>query len=173
MNTELKLLISITIILLLSIRSYGQSSIKNCPCCSKNYRQFDFWLGDWNVYDTLGSKIGENLVVALQDHCVLQENWKSKNSTGTSYNYFNSLDSSWNQVWIDNSGNPLVLKGGYIGREMVLKSELRKKADGSEYYDMISWKQMPDKSVVQKWSTFDKMHHELAILFIGVYRKKE
>jgi len=145
---------------------------KKCACCTEPYKQFDFWIGDWNVYDTLGNKIGENLIVSMQDNCLLQENWKSKRSTGTSYNYYNAADNSWNQVWVDNSGNPLVLKGDFIDGKMVMRSELKKSKKGTEYYDQISWQLMPDKSVVQIWKQFDKQGDELTLLFKGVYRLK-
>ena len=28
-----------------------------CPCCTENHKQFDFWVGEWIVYDTAGNKV--------------------------------------------------------------------------------------------------------------------
>ena len=35
---------------------------KPCACCTENHKAFDFWVGDWIVFDTSGNKIGENRV---------------------------------------------------------------------------------------------------------------
>jgi len=69
-----------------------------CACCTANHQAFDFWVGDWTVYDSSGNIIGTNEVVKFQDGCVLQENWEAVGSsnTGTSYNFFDASDSTWN-----------------------------------------------------------------------------
>ena len=37
---------------------------------------------------------------------MLQENWISNTvNKGTSYNYFNPVDTTWNQLWLDNQGS--------------------------------------------------------------------
>jgi len=45
------------------------------PCAAPEYRQFDFWIGDWNVYGPDGSLAGTNDVTRELDGCVLQEHW--------------------------------------------------------------------------------------------------
>src|SRR5918996_1555494 len=45
------------------------------PCAAPEYRQFDFWLGDWNVYNPAGALVGTNRVTREFDGCVLQEHW--------------------------------------------------------------------------------------------------
>lgn len=162
----------IIILLTMSVTGEVDAQEKKCACCTPAFKQFDFWIGDWEVYDTLGNKIGENLVVSMQDSCLIQENWKSKRSTGTSYNYYNLANESWNQVWMDNSGNPLVLKGKFDDGKMVMRSELKKSKKGTEYYDQISWQMLPDKSVVQIWKQFDKYDKELTLLFKGIYKQR-
>lgn len=116
----------------------GQNK-KKSPCAGEKYSQFDFKEGNWKVFDTKGNLIGKNRLVKMQSNCVMQENWESKtsNSKGTSYNYYNKVDDSWNQVWIDNSGFSLVLKGNLIDGKMILKSDLVKTAKGS-YYNRVT-----------------------------------
>jgi len=124
------------------------------------------------VYDTTGTKIGENVIQALQDHCILQENWQSPNSTGSSYNYFNSQDSTWNQVWVDNQGNPLVLKGSFKDGKMVMRDELAPQVKGGATYNQISWEQQADGSVTQIWEVYNEKQKMVRLLFKGVYKKK-
>src|SRR2546423_12799640 len=35
------------------------------------YRGFDFWLGDWNVFNPQGQQVGTNKVVLLADGCIV------------------------------------------------------------------------------------------------------
>ena len=160
------------ILLFTFIFATSLSFAQKCPCAEGAYRDFDFWIGEWNVYDTAGTKVGENLIYLQQDSCVIQENWTSKNSTGTSYNYFNKTDSTWNQVWIDNQGGSLVLKGNKIGSALTMKSELVPGQQIDFYYNQITWTPNSDGSVTQVWEVFSKDDQLLTELFRGVYRRK-
>ena len=77
------------------------------PCTSAPFRQFDFWIGDWDVYGAQGGLAGHNLVTLEQDGCLLVEHWTSSagGQTGTSFNYYDIRDKKWHQLYIDNSGN--------------------------------------------------------------------
>jgi len=158
---------SLYILLFSTLTSFGQDTIP-CKCCTPEHQQFDFWIGDWNVYDTAATLIGINTILKLQEGCTLQENWAAQ-MTGTSYNYYNKTDSTWNQVWVDNQGGSLVLKGNYINGSMVLKGELQPEKNVDFYYNQITWTPNPDGSVTQKWDVFDKNGTLLTNAFLGNY----
>ncbi|MGE0562703.1 MAG: hypothetical protein AB7O47_12870 [Flavobacteriales bacterium] len=164
-----------TILLVITIGITNQTKAQTTSACStENHQKFDFWVGDWNVYDTLNNKVGENLIVKLEDGCIINEHWKSTNgSTGRSYNYYDASDSTWNQLWIDNQGSNLVLKGHPETNKMVLKSELiaGKKIDW--YYNRIIWEKLDDKTVIQTWDVLDKKNNILTTAFKGIYKRKE
>lgn len=167
----MKQIITYFLYLSLSLPLMAQKQAAPCNCCSEAQRQFDFWIGNWEVYDTTGIKIGENKILVLQDHCVLQENWVSKNSTGTSYNYYNAQDKTWNQLWVDNSGNSLTLKGSFKDNKMVLRDQLRTQRDGSKSYNQITWSKHPDSTVLQSWDLMDESGKKVSTLFVGIYKK--
>ncbi|MCI5054717.1 MAG: hypothetical protein MRY83_01345 [Flavobacteriales bacterium] len=167
-----RLFLSWTIYLVLSIVLQSDTFGQNCPCCDDFHKQFDFWLGDWTVYDTADNKVGENTIIKLENSCLLKENWKgSSGGTGTSFNYFDKTDSTWNQTWVDGSGNVLKLKGNLIEGKMVLKSELTPGQKVALYYNQVTWTPGSDGSVQQLWQTFDEKHNLLGTAFLGVYRK--
>lgn len=155
-----------------AISLHAQTSASACPCCTDHYKEFDFWLGEWEVYDTLGTKVGENVIQALQDGCVLQENWTSSTMTGTSYNYYNAADSTWNQLWLDNQGGSLLLVGAFQEDRMVLESELLKGQRVDWYFNRIIWIANDDGSVTQNWQILDEKGQLLSTAFKGIYRKK-
>lgn len=145
----------------------------DCLCCESLHKQFDFWVGEWIVKDTTGTKVGENTISKIQDNCVLLENWEgAQGGTGTSMNYFDKSDYSWNQLWVDNKGNVLKLKGKYISGKMVLKSDLMKGKKVDFYYNQISWAQNSDGTVTQLWEIYDDKGNLLNTVFKGIYYRK-
>ncbi len=156
---------------LLFFGAFAQNTTQNSKCCQEEYQQFNFWLGDWDVYDQQGKQVGESHIVALQDGYVLQENWITTGNTGTSYNYFDKKDKTWNQVYIDNGGNALVLKGTFADDKMVLKSE-KVKGDKGDYYNRISWFKDSLGNVSQVWDIVDVDDNVLQVAFDGLYKPK-
>ena len=51
-------------------------------CASPEYRQFDFWLGDWDVFD-MGStnRTAHVRVESILDGCVLREHYEDGSGT--------------------------------------------------------------------------------------------
>ena len=145
----------------------------SCACCSADHKAFDFWIGDWDVFDTTGKKIGQNSIEKIEDGCLLNEQWKSPFSTGRSYNYFNRNDSTWNQVWMDNAGNPLVLKGGFENGSMVMYTEPYTDKGGLEIKSRLRWTLESDGSVSQIWEALNLDGKVEYLIFHGIYRKKK
>lgn len=160
------------IVLFITPSSIFSQSKNKIPCSTKEYKQFDFWIGNWNVYNTKGKLIGTNNVVRMPNACTIQENWSSTTSPskGTSYNYYDAKDSSWNQLWIDNVGGNLKLKGKLIGKNMVLKGALIK-GKKREFYNQITFFNNNDGTVTQLWELLDKNGKVFNELFRGIYKK--
>ena len=164
------------LLLFLTIVSFNQMTTQSkksdqCNCCTEKHQQFDFWLGNWNVYNTNGKLIGTNTITKNYDGCMLKEEWVSAGSNrGTSTNYYNKDDDSWNQIWVDNSGYNLVLKGALTDGKMVLKSEVVKEKSG-KHYNQITWTPNDDGTVTQLWEQFKTDGTIIKEVFKGVYKK--
>lgn len=169
--TRTKAIYSIFLMLFCSSVLIAQNK-DNAPCSGEKYHQFDFWEGSWVVYDIKGNILGTNKLIKMQSNCVMQENWVSKSgpSRGTSYNYYNKTDDSWNQVWVDNSGFSLVLKGKLIDGKMVLKSDLIDSEKG-KYRNKITWSKNEDDSVTQLWEYVNENGDVISEVFKGIYKK--
>jgi hypothetical protein len=49
---------------------------KRRPCMySESARQFDFWIGDWSVFNPQGQKAGTSMIQQIADGCGILENW--------------------------------------------------------------------------------------------------
>ena len=71
------------------------------PCMSDAHaREFDFWVGEWNVYvAATGQYAGHSLVQIISGGCALLENWDSPASTGKSINFIDPNTNKWKQSW--------------------------------------------------------------------------
>jgi len=97
-------------------RIIEQAKKNQRPCAyTPENRQFDFWLGEWNVTTTQGAvPSGNSKIELILENCVVQENWKSLNSpyAGRSYNIYNASLKRWEQYWVDNVGGNIFFYGG-------------------------------------------------------------
>jgi hypothetical protein len=159
----------------ISFMAFATSGIAqdSCACCTRDHRAFDFWVGQWEVVDSLNTRLGKNTVSIQQNGCVIQELWTSSRGgfSGTSYSYFDRQDSTWNQVWVDNQGGVLNLKGGKkADGSIAMKSAL---ADGGSglVANAVKWERLPSGNVLQTWSVVDEHGQELKIVFRGIYQK--
>jgi tetratricopeptide (TPR) repeat protein len=73
------------------------------PCMNlPEARQFDFWLGEWDVYLTSNPsvKTGFNRITQQSGGCVILESWESQGAhQGMSINYYDPIAKSWKQKW--------------------------------------------------------------------------
>ena len=144
----------------------------NCNCCTEKHAEFDFWIGNWEVTQANGSPAGTNVIEKIQDNCVLRENWTSASTgfTGTSYNFYNTSTKQWEQLWLDNQGGRLHLKGHRSANQMILQSDELKNKDGQPFYHRITWTKNDDGSVRQYWEVITN-GSEISVAFDGLYKK--
>ncbi|MFL6228060.1 MAG: tetratricopeptide repeat protein [Pyrinomonadaceae bacterium] len=83
------------------------------PCMFEaGYRQFDFFMGDWDVF-VQGRKIGESHTKVLQQGCIIEENWVTQFQTGQSFNFYNPVTKKWHQSYMDSNGGNYMMDGEY------------------------------------------------------------
>ncbi len=98
---------------------------------------------------------------------------KVKGQTGTSYNFYNKIDSTWKQIYIDNFGRVLELKGTFQDTAMILKSERIKDQKSNFYYfNRITWTKDSIGNISQKWDVVDEKGTVLRVVFDGIYKRK-
>lgn len=125
------------------------------PCAMDAFRQFDFWLGTWNVHTPDGKLAGTNRITAEYGGCVLHERYDtSRGYSGESLNTYDPGSRRWHQTWVDNQGTLLLLDGGLRGTSMVMEGKTRDTA-GTVTRHRITWTPNADGSVRQHWESTD------------------
>jgi hypothetical protein len=147
-------------VLLLLVLSHMSSAI---ACTTAEHRQFDFWLGSWEVFTPDGKKAGDNRIEAIADGCALLERWRGRGGfAGTSLNSWDAASGLWRQHWVDNQGGLLRLTGRLDGARMVLQAPEHPR-------QRISWTPLPDGAVRQLWETSKDDGATWQVAFDGRY----
>ena len=96
-------------------------------CVAAAYRQFDFWVGDWDVFD-----VGSSIPVAharidpILDGCVLREDCQGTDGhKGRSFTIYDAARKVWHQSWVTNRGELLEIEGKIENGEIILSGEDR------------------------------------------------
>jgi hypothetical protein len=145
------------------------------PCSSPEHRQFDFWIGDWEVRNPDGELEGTNRVEEILGGCVLMENWEGESgSSGKSFNTYSAAHGEWKQFWVADAGYILELAGGLDDEgRMVLSGEAPSQREpGKTVLHEISWQALPDGTVRQHWRASRDGGETWDDLFVGIYAKK-
>jgi len=139
------------------------------PCRTPEFRQFDFWLGEWDVESAAApGTISRNRITAINDGCTLREEYTTPSGyAGTSLNFYDTARKAWHQTWIDNQGGALYLAGGLEGDSMVLESD---GADGA--VQRIRWTPLGDGSVRQHWEQTGDGGKTWTTVFDGYYTRR-
>ncbi|HVZ47962.1 MAG TPA: tetratricopeptide repeat protein [Gemmatimonadaceae bacterium] len=98
------------------------------PCMhDARFREFDFWVGDWDVNPTGGPPLptpARNTVTLEDNGCVVAEHWKAPSgSEGQSFNIFDRSYGVWRQTWVDNIGGQHDYRGSLQGGNMVFTGD--------------------------------------------------
>ena len=142
-------------------------------CEAPEHRQFDFWLGEWNVSSN-GQPAGTNSIRATLGGCVLQENWQGAGSggiSGTSFNIYDRDRGLWHQTWVDANGTLLQLDGGLSDGSMVLEGERPVPSGNGTVLHRISWTPQEDDSVRQLWEASQDSGESWNVIFDGLYTR--
>lgn len=137
-------------------------------CSAPEHRQFDFWLGTWDVM-AAGKPAGTNRIEPVMKGCGLLEQWTSaRGGHGTSLNFYDRRTKTWSQAWIDEGGNALHLAGTFADGKMVLASAPRKTDSGVDV-QRITWSKNPDATVRQVWESSTDGGKTWTVAFDGTY----
>lgn len=92
------------------------------PCANAaEYRQFDYWLGEWDV-EVRGQRIARSSIQLILDDCVIFENyWTVAGApyAGKSFSVWDAQEKRWEQQYVDTAGGSRTWIGALEGDRMV------------------------------------------------------
>ena len=157
------------------LSGFGQATTPPCICCTEEYKQFDFWIGDWVVYSD-GIMVGFNKITKMvETDCVLRESWKSvvSSHSGTSMNYYDKAIRKWRHVWVGNDGIVVDVKGTFKDNKMVMTSDEVIDEKGNRVIQKVTWIKNADGTIRQTWEQSTDGGLAFTVKWDGLYRKRK
>lgn len=118
------------------------------PCKAKpEFRQFDFWIGEWNAKNAQGITVGSSSIQLILHECVIFENWSTPVSSGKSFSNFDVKDGKWHQTWVDDKGSLTHYDGEFADGKMILAAEIS--VNGRKNLARMTFSKLPNGDVRQ------------------------
>jgi hypothetical protein len=153
-------------------------------CNTPEHRQFDFWIGDWDVRvrartapdkEDWGEAKGTQHIEALLGGCAIAEHFAADGPpapwAGKSYSAFQPKLGKWRQTWVDDQGSYIALTGGVEAGVMTLYGEPRTANDKTIQMRMV-FQNVTKSSLHWEWQrTEDNWATSVAMMTID-YRRR-
>ena len=153
-----RILLSLGLFLAATFASAAQSPPQQLPCSADQAKQFDFWVGTWDLEwtDAKGQKQkGTNTINKILGGCVVEENFSTVGPQpylGKSHSLFDTKSGLWKQTWVDSGGAYLDLTGEFKDGKMTLRREGPDAKGNKMLYRMIFSNIKPD-SFLWDWES--------------------
>jgi hypothetical protein len=118
-------------------------------------RQFDFWLGDWDVAWGDDQR-ARNRIEAILDGAVIQEQFDGTPATplrGMSVSVYRPQTGEWRQTWVDNQGNYWAFTGLFADGRMILATDDTR--DGRPVKLRMVWHTIAPNALDWSWERSD------------------
>ncbi len=119
---------------------------KTGVCLSAEHLQWDFWIGNWDVFDAdhPANPVARVHVDRILDGCVLREDYQDADGhKGQSFSIYDAGKKMWHQSWVTSRGELLLLDGGLEAGDMVL-SATETSAEGKAKLIRGVWKPLAE-----------------------------
>jgi len=127
---------------------------ESAACSAAEYKQFDFWIGNWEALDRDGKLLGHTLIEKIEQGCVLQEWWRgngAENGAGTSLSMYDRKHKLWRHVWNSAMGTFAPIDGGMQGGRMLMTGYLVNSKGERELHRTV-WEPVPG-GVHHRWDS--------------------
>jgi hypothetical protein len=128
-------------------RERGEPPRSRAACATSEFRQFDFFTGDWDTYDMArpAKLVARNRVTMALDGCAVREVYEQADGlVGESLSLYDASRRRWHQSWVTNRGSLLLLNGGLEAGRMVLTGPDRTPDGVASLLRAIWWKEGPE-----------------------------
>lgn len=133
------------------------------PCRSPEARQFDFWLGDWDLTGRIRTQPdadewqgtrSTNTIRSTMDGCVVLESFENLEAgqwTGMSVSVWNPRTREWQQTWVDSQGSYIPLRGEFRDGKMTLTTPPRSLPGGGTGMNRMVFHDITTDSLIWDW----------------------
>ena len=130
------------------------------PCSQPEYRQLDFWVGDWDGEASPGTPQRAMAVnhITKDEYgsCVIAEHFTlpASGAVGGSVSTWDAQTKQWRQVWVDNSGAWIPLVGGPVeGQPYVFELRTTEPRGPKKLWFRMIWEDVTADAFTWRWQS--------------------
>ena len=136
------------------------------PACSAaEHRQFDFWIGDWQLVvrtrsapgaDTWVESRATNEIRATYGGCAIEEHFRAEgpDEPWSGHSVSTYAEGKWRQTWVDDQGSYMTFVGRFSSGEMILDGEPMTK-DGKSFRMRMVFTAITKEALTWRWERTD------------------
>jgi hypothetical protein len=137
-------------------------------------RQFDFWLGRWQVRAPDGTSLGVDEITMRDGGCTIHEEWSGAGgSSGTSMLFYLPSREQWRLIWVGSGATMIDLTGGMIDGQMRMEGTIEYADQSRVLAFRGAWTVSADGRVRQRMEEFDLGTQSWRLWFDGFFRRAE
>ncbi len=143
-------------------------------CAASPYRQFDFWIGEWEVGTASGPgpNAARSSIQNIVDGCVIFENWMPPGGgDGKSFNFYDPNDGKWHQIWVASGAGVLDLAGTFAAKTLRYEGAVGGPT-GTKTLQKLNFTELEDGRVHQHWEQSADEGKTWTVAFDGYYAKR-
>jgi hypothetical protein len=110
-----------------AVATPSAATLTSPACTAKEYHQLDFWIGDWDTFETDtagGPSIARARVEPIAQGCAIHELYEQADGlVGDSILSYDPVRKQWQQTWVTNRGSIMVLWGNFNDGALILEGE--------------------------------------------------
>jgi hypothetical protein len=134
---------------------HGTQAQTPTPCSTEEYRQLDFWVGEWALeWDNPDGSKGagtNNITKSAYGSCVISEHFSGQGLNGLSVSTYHAPVGKWRQTWVDDQGGYFALVGGPVtGEEHSFEVVNTRLSDQAPHLRMI-WQDVTENTLTWRW----------------------
>lgn len=146
------------------------------PCLyAPEYRQFDFWIGEWDVIPRgapATTPPSSSSIQLILDGCVIFENWQSSGYSGKSFNQYDATAKKWRQFWVDSQGGYLEFVGEARDGNLYYTGETPAAPGSPAAKHKLTFFRQDADEVRQLWEQSTDGGSTWTVVFDGIYRRQ-
>ena len=136
-------------------------------------RQFDFWIGTWDVFATSGVQQGTNRIDKILRGCALQENWTGGlGREGKSINFFDPQRKTWRQVWVADANSVLDYTAGRFSDNAMVFTGTTLSPNGDTVLQKLTFKKLHADTVHQIFEQSVDRGQSWTQTWFGIYVRR-
>ena len=146
------------------------------PCLyAPEYRQFDFWIGEWDVIPNgapATTPPSSSSIQLILDGCVIFENWQSNGYSGKSFNQYDAAAKKWRQFWVDSQGTTLTFEGEARDGNLYYTADTPAQGSAPAMKHKLTFFAKGADEVRQLWEQSSDGGATWSVAFDGLYQRK-